>query len=198
MRDEFAFVGDVHGDSRRLDEMLSLLFDATENLVFLGDYVNRGPDSSGVLERLSCLRRDRPGSTFCLAGNHDQLLLEVLEGRASMDRLLLNGGGTTIASYVANPFGDVHRQLVDAVPAHHVEFLRDLPEMLEGPGWHARHIPLTRPRESLGFGIYGHVAQSGTPRVTTTHALVDTGCGSRARGALSAFLWPSKSVLQVR
>lgn len=197
MSDEFAFVGDVHGDVRRLDDMLNRLATAAENLVFLGDYVNRGPDSRGVLETLSSLQRERPTSTFCLSGNHDVLLLAVLEGRANLDRLLLNGGGPTIASYVATPFGDVREQLIESVPAHHVEFLRDLPEMLEGPGWHATHMPLAHPPQSLGFGIYGHVPQLNIPLVTATRALIDTGCGSLEKGALSAFLWPSRSIIQV-
>lgn len=69
-------VGDIHGQVQKLVHLLDLLSLADEDqLVFLGDYVDRGPASQEVLEALLRLKRKRPNSVF-LRGNHDQGMLD--------------------------------------------------------------------------------------------------------------------------
>ncbi|MGE3821347.1 MAG: metallophosphoesterase, partial [Isosphaeraceae bacterium] len=72
-------IGDVHGCSAALDALLDATAPGPEDeIVMLGDYVNRGPDSRGVLERLINLgRRCR---LVPILGNHDQKLLEARRG----------------------------------------------------------------------------------------------------------------------
>jgi serine/threonine protein phosphatase 1 len=70
-----------------------------DQLVFLGDYVDRGPDSAGVIDDLLALR-DRLPETVFLRGNHEEMLLDVLAGH-DPSIFLFNGGDQTIASYQA-------------------------------------------------------------------------------------------------
>jgi serine/threonine protein phosphatase 1 len=91
-------VGDIHGCRQALRELLDRVAPTEhDQLVFLGDYIDRGPDSAGVVGDLLALREHLPGTVF-LRGNHEQLLLEVLAGADPLN-FLLNGGGETIASY---------------------------------------------------------------------------------------------------
>jgi serine/threonine protein phosphatase 1 len=91
-------VGDIHGCREALRELLDRVAPTEhDQLVFLGDYIDRGPDSAGVVGDLLALRERLPGTVF-LRGNHEQLLLEVLAGANPLN-FLLNGGGPTIASY---------------------------------------------------------------------------------------------------
>ena len=93
-----AVVGDIHG---RLD-LLDLLLDKLANqasgakLVFVGDYVDRGPDVRAVIDRLRALGDD----AVCLKGNHEAMLLEFLDDPIELGgRWLRNGGDRTLASY---------------------------------------------------------------------------------------------------
>lgn len=92
--------GDIHGCCRQLRELVGQVRPtAQDRLVFLGDYVDRGPDSAGVVAELLQLQRRFPQSIF-LRGNHEEMLLDVLAGH-DPTVFLGNGGGTTIASYEA-------------------------------------------------------------------------------------------------
>jgi serine/threonine protein phosphatase 1 len=111
-------IGDIHGCHRQLRGLLDRLRPIdSDQLVFLGDYIDRGPDSAGVIEVLLALRARFPRSVF-LRGNHDQMLLDVLAGE-DPTLFLCNGGGKTIASYQARggwpPPGE-HRQFLEALP----------------------------------------------------------------------------------
>jgi serine/threonine protein phosphatase 1 len=94
-------VGDIHGCLDALETMLSLIaVDAggmAHDLVFLGDYVDRGPDSAGVLDRLMALARGRD-DVHCLAGNHDRMLLDAVAEPDSAPAWLSMGGDATLAS----------------------------------------------------------------------------------------------------
>lgn len=108
-------IGDIHGCSRALDHLLAAFGPRRTDLVItLGDYVDRGPDSSGVLDRLIALRRRC--NLICIRGNHEQLMLDA---RGGYDRLIEwrhSGGAATLASYGSSA------TLAD-VPEAHWEFL---------------------------------------------------------------------------
>jgi serine/threonine protein phosphatase 1 len=109
-------LGDVHGCLAALDAVLQAAAPGGEDtLVALGDYVDRGPDSRGVIERL--LELGRRCRLVPLLGNHDEMMLQICRGQGDlMDAWLRFGGQATVDSYG----GDVP----DGVPASHVEFLR--------------------------------------------------------------------------
>src|SRR5262245_40715192 len=95
-------IGDIHGCREMLDALLGRCFrlagDRPLRLVFLGDYIDRGPDSRGAVERLMELQRRRPGQVVCLRGNHEVLLLDALKS-GDMRMWLFNGAAETLASY---------------------------------------------------------------------------------------------------
>lgn len=93
-------VGDVHGCAAELDVLLRDLDPQPEDaLVFVGDYVDRGPDSLGVVRMLAGLSRELPGMVV-LRGNHEEMFLDHLgrDGRHG-GAFLDNGGRATIASF---------------------------------------------------------------------------------------------------
>jgi serine/threonine protein phosphatase 1 len=108
-------IGDIHGCSAALDALIQAIGPRPEDtIVTLGDYINRGPDSRGVLDRLIDLgRRCR---LVPLLGNHDQMLLDVRAGRYPIYWLLDIGGIATLDSY--GPGRDL-----GLIPEAHYEFL---------------------------------------------------------------------------
>jgi len=103
-------IGDIHGRSDLLDRLLETIAkDATDApkrrvLVTLGDYIDRGPDSAAVVERLSTLHRKAPFKDFelCfLKGNHEHLMEHFLQGRDDGRMWLGCGGAETLKSYNA-------------------------------------------------------------------------------------------------
>jgi len=121
-------VGDIHGQAGKLDALLGRLPLARgDRLVFLGDYVDRGPDPMGVVDRLVALARDWP-CTF-LMGNHESMFLDFIGWRGpaydSGDWCLANGGIETLFSYGERDVDRVEREGLD-LPPEHERFFRDL------------------------------------------------------------------------
>jgi serine/threonine protein phosphatase 1 len=121
-------IGDVHGC---LDE-LAVLLDAIapqagDEVVFVGDYVDRGPASRGVVDRLLATAAARPDVDWVfLKGNHEDMFLSFLglEGEHG-DVFLRNGGRATLASYGIAPDGPASEQ-IRVLPPAHLEFFRGL------------------------------------------------------------------------
>lgn len=110
--------GDIHGCRRALAALLREVAPGEgDRLVFLGDYIDRGPDSAGVVDDLLELRARLPGTIF-LRGNHEQMLLDLLAGDDPAN-FLFNGGAKTIASYETRGLWPP--------PADHLAFFEQLP-----------------------------------------------------------------------
>src|SRR5262245_14868949 len=90
-------VGDVHGCLDKLERLLAACkvraADRPARFVFLGDYVDRGPDSRGVIESLMRIQQARPGAVVCLRGNHEQLAINAHDSVSAMPAWLHNSGG---------------------------------------------------------------------------------------------------------
>ena len=131
-------VGDVHGCADRLDLMHGVIAEdlaarpvAHALLIHLGDLIDRGPDSAGVIERLLRPFPSVPGAAaphvVNLIGNHEEMLLAAIDGGGgrAADQWLANGGGETLArwgvSWRAGPAG-----WRGAIPPEHLGFLRSL------------------------------------------------------------------------
>lgn len=115
-------VGDVHGCLDELDRLLEHLAPGgADTLCFLGDYVDRGPNPRGVVDRLIRLRREGPECVF-LKGNHEDMFLAFMgqSGRHG-DAFLWNGGDATLASYGCEGLSGT--QVADRLPDEHREFL---------------------------------------------------------------------------
>src|SRR5512134_2113855 len=114
-------VGDIHGDLRKLDELLGkLALQSGDRLVFLGDYVDRGHESAGVVSRLIDLSRHFE-CTF-LMGNHESMFLDFLGWSGATffggDAFLMNGGDRTLASYGYFGHGKSDTKHFSLPPAH--------------------------------------------------------------------------------
>jgi len=109
-------IGDVHGCSKALDALIAAIGPAEgDEIVALGDYVDRGPDARGVIDRL--IELGRRSRLVPLLGNHDELMLGAIEGEDPAG-WYASGGLRTLDSY-----GPVRE--IAAIPEGHARFLRD-------------------------------------------------------------------------
>lgn len=116
-------IGDIHGSLAKLCRLITRCTEHAEGrparFVFLGDYIDRGLQSAGVIDYLIALQGRLPGGVVALKGNHEAIALEVFDGTAPEDFWLSEGGEETLASYgVAAP-----REL----PRAHIDWMRSLP-----------------------------------------------------------------------
>jgi serine/threonine protein phosphatase 1 len=132
-------LGDIHGRADLLKEMFTVIdADLARNPVhrpihvFLGDYVDRGPDSAGTLDLL--IDRGRHFETVCLKGNHEAYMLEVFRDPAKLAEWRKFGGLQTLMAYGLQPSLNPNaaeqieliETLVKQVPDAHLRFLESL------------------------------------------------------------------------
>ncbi|MEQ1819702.1 MAG: metallophosphoesterase family protein [Terricaulis sp.] len=127
-------IGDVHGEIEKLDRLLDFIREdarlraASHKVVFLGDLIDRGPDSRAVVARAMALVQ--AGEALAVKGNHEELMVHAYEKTESVGVFFWaeNGGDETISSYMmANGVYDDWR---DAIDDRHVKWLRELPAMI--------------------------------------------------------------------
>lgn len=183
-------VGDIHGCTRAFDALLGVVeLQFGDTLVTLGDYVDRGPDSKGTLERLIELDQRSEISLVPILGNHDQMMLEAKGGKAQD---WLHGYGLpTLASYGAEAG-------IEQVPAEHWAFLERCvdhyetanhlfvhanvypdQELADTPPymlrWEKIRASSSRPHESGKTLICGHASQKDGRPLNLGHAVcIDT------------------------
>jgi serine/threonine protein phosphatase 1 len=204
---EYIAIGDIHG-CRELLELLLTRLPAAGTLVFLGDYIDRGPDARGVIDRLIVLRDERP--CVFLRGNHEAMALSMsrVGDEHTTQMWLLNGGVETLNSY-----GD------DGIPPDHLAFLaQTLPyfatddyifvhgglrpgqqpaEMREEELWWLRDTFLQSDYDWGRLVIHGHTPMtSGRPEFRKNRINIDT--AAVFGGALTALLLPEKKIIQAK
>ena len=120
-------VGDIHGCYDKLIAMMDKIDIDFESdiLVFLGDYIDRGPQSYEVVEYLANLKSKHSNTVF-LKGNHEEMLEKYLNGK---DRVsyLVNGGQQTLESYMNRP----REEDEPPIPRKHLDFYNDLKTFYE-------------------------------------------------------------------
>lgn len=210
---KYIAIGDVHGCAASLQALIDKL-DAGElanrRIVFVGDYIDRGPDSKGVVDFLLRFREDH--DCVFLRGNHEQMMLEGIE-TGNFANWMLNGGGATLDSY-----GDGRG--VEAIPGEHMDFFEATRFYYDTPEYffvHAGLSPVMSIRDALEdeerYGeflwershlaapetawektvVFGH-----TPRPQPLRRPgmigIDTGCvfDSRGMGTLTAVMLPEE------
>jgi serine/threonine protein phosphatase 1 len=121
MRRTYA-IGDIHGSLAKLRKLVTLCHEdaagSPMSFVFIGDYVDRGPDTREVIEYVMTLQARMPGEVTTLMGNHELLVLEAIDGGPNVDNWLRQGGAQTLHSY------GVERAA--ALPMEHVHWLCSL------------------------------------------------------------------------
>jgi serine/threonine protein phosphatase 1 len=140
-------IGDVHGDLDALQRVERQIREDLERdghdpdrslVLLLGDVIDRGPLSAHVIDHLSRPPRSGP-ARLCLRGNHEQMLIDLLDGRGDPGAWLALGGEATLRSYapdlsaLAAPRRRVER-MIDLMPERHIGFLRDLPLLATAEG----------------------------------------------------------------
>lgn len=135
-------IADIHGRLDLLNKLLDRLFtefnlDLTvDKIVFTGDYVDRGPDSYGVIKRLMELQAQYPDNVICLAGNHEWINILYFT-RKNMDDIWLfenNGGPETLESYRMAGFSTMTHD--------HLKWLAHLPFSYETGNYFFSHAPI--------------------------------------------------------
>lgn len=119
-------ISDIHGCSIAFDALLaSVNPQPNDKIITLGDYVDRGPDSRGVLERLITL--DKKGQLIALRGNHELMMLQARDGKKS--EWLAKGGDATLNSY--SPSDKANKKVSKAskladIPESHWNFIENI------------------------------------------------------------------------
>ena len=175
-------IGDIHGRADLLDDLLNRIDRYVGNrnlqgphLVFCGDFIDRGPQSAAVLDRVREMQDMLPGHVHCLMGNHERMLLDFLDDPQNQaGRWLRYGGIETIISYeVSFPDSLISTPAVEALA-------RDLTAAMERGGRNTvqwlRALPL--------------FWQSGN--VVATHAGADPNVPIGEQSA-KALLWGTRS-----
>jgi len=214
MTNQLIAIGDIHGCSVSLKALwnkLELYSDST--FIFIGDYIDRGPDSKGVVDFLLKAKKER--NCVFLRGNHEQMLLDSLKSKRDYN-WLLNGGDTTLDSYNADG--------AEQIPEVHLEFYRNTNLYFESDDYffvHAGVPPFQSIKESIksdeyhDFFLWGrdHIDSFETPWEKTVvfghtprpHPIqkkkmigIDTGCvyEKLGYGKLTAVILPEQKFIQ--
>jgi len=123
-------VGDVHGCLDKLQRVVEACearaAGRPARFVFLGDYIDRGPDSRGVVELLMQRQLAQPDMVVCLRGNHEQLALDAHADERAMPAWLRNNGATTQSNYwrTGGRISPAHLVWLAALPLCHDDGLR--------------------------------------------------------------------------
>lgn len=134
-------IPDIHGRRDLLDALLDQLFQrekldlSKDKLIFLGDMIDRGKDSKGVLDKIRSLAEANPETVIALAGNHEYLMLNACV-RCRMhdfELWLINGGGETLQSFPGEKVDEDTLRWVAKLPLFHEE-----------PGFFFSHAPVPK------------------------------------------------------
>lgn len=109
-------IGDIHGMIDKLQNVLSKIpLKKHDILIFLGDYIDRGPNSREVLDE--CFDLSKKYKTIFLKGNHEDLFIKCPHDNDAFECWIYNGGQATIDSYKSND---------GMIPIRHIEFFKSL------------------------------------------------------------------------
>jgi serine/threonine protein phosphatase 1 len=157
-------IPDIHGQLDSLKLICNRIFPlrksdgGRDTLVFLGDYIDRGPDSPGVIDFLIDAKKKFGDQVVCLTGNHEQMLLDAIKQSTNSDKYLFwmkNGGEHTLSSYLDrknhhldNPYELPRVRVRDFIPEEHLKFFNSLKYYYEIDDYIFVHAGCN-PRESM-------------------------------------------------
>ncbi|MEX1062008.1 MAG: metallophosphoesterase family protein [Balneolaceae bacterium] len=207
-------IGDIHGCCRSVAALMKKL-ESLDNyqLLFIGDYIDRGPCSKEVISLMTELGKER--NCVFLRGNHEQMLLDAVD-TGVVTRWLYNGGGTTLKSYETDP-GELN------FPDDHMEFYRKTRLYYETAEYLFVHAGIT-PNQTVARNlerssadtflwtrdhmnvfetpwektvVFGHTPQREPVRRKNMIG-IDTGCvfASSGFGTLTALILPDETFIQ--
>lgn len=119
-------IGDIHGCADLLNQLLDWIQPTSQDtFIFLGDMIDRGPDSKGVLDSIMALKDT--SEVICILGNHEQMMLESRVHDEALSPWLRYGGREALASFGLSPT----KAGVMAVPKKYIAFLESCQDYFE-------------------------------------------------------------------
>jgi serine/threonine protein phosphatase 1 len=200
-------IGDIHGCLKSLKRLMKKLpVKKEDELIFVGDYIDRGKDSKGVVDFL--LELSKKYCCIFLRGNHEQMLLDYLDDKKMGKIWYLNGMDATLNSY-----GNIN-----SIPKDHLEFFRNTEFYYQTENYlivHAGVLPgkpleeqdemeLIWIREEFIYSkkplddkiiVFGHTPFLDGPYIDKTKIGIDTGCVYG--GKLTAIRLEDRDLFQV-
>jgi serine/threonine protein phosphatase 1 len=183
-------IGDIHGCSQALGALIKAIEPAADDtVVFLGDYVDRGPDSKGAIELV--LNLESRCQVVPLVGNHELMLLDAVLHSVVLGPWLECGGAATVKSYAGQ---------LSNIPPQHLAFLRRCKRYHETAAhffvhanyahnvsldeqpdyllfWEHLHFHIPSPHENGKIAVVGHTSQRSGEILDLGHVLcLDTYC----------------------
>lgn len=185
-------IGDIHGCATALKNLLTAIeLTSHDTLVILGDAIDRGPDSRDVLDQLLAVRQSCQLVT--ILGNHEQMLLDVIDGKMPLQDWLIHGGAETLDSYGPGA-------ALTEMPLEHVDFLRTWGDYHKTTGhffahgnyvskkklskqpweemrWRSLRFSMPSPHTSGKVAVLGHTANKQGKIINRGHLVcIDTYC----------------------
>ena len=130
-------VGDIHGRCAQLLNLLNMLprEPDTDTLVFLGDLIDRGADAPGCVDHILKMCSENPERVICLRGNHEQMLMDFLDGTNNIWLTPVTGGARTFEQYTGlqvqvdseKDLEELRHALEEWLPGDHLDFFHSLP-----------------------------------------------------------------------
>ncbi len=154
-------IGDLHGCAQELEVLLNFLLSdqkitSKDLIVFLGDYIDRGPDSRAVVDLLVGFKAQFNNTIF-LRGNHEDMLMDFLGYGGNLGHAFLyNGGLETIQSYGISVFSSP-AEMMELLPESHFDFFCSLNSVVQVEGGilvHAGLNPKLKLTEQIGEDVF--------------------------------------------
>lgn len=178
-------IGDVHGNRAALDDLLARLGDelsAADTLVFLGDYIDRGPDSKGCVDSILRLRESCRASVVTLMGNHEDWLLRTVANPCRHAWLTVMQGYVTVASYAPEVAAELERLVYEMGPSLVLDPV-PLPYHLFFDAMPPEHLAFFK-----SLKVYHQ-----TPEAVCTHGGLDPHGGPVERQKRGALIWGAET-----
>lgn len=212
-------IGDIHGCVEELKRLLDAIPAAAgDTIAFVGDYIDRGPDSRGVIAHLLEWRERTPAKTVFLKGNHEDMALSYM-GRGGLwgEAWLRNGGVAALRSYGIQPQAP-RTDIVREMPETHLRFLDELETshlwrdvrivhagIRPGVPWEQQKVEdllwireefLDHPHDLGVVVVFGHTPHRRVVSQLPYRIGIDTGCVYG--GALTCLVLPEGEAYEVR
>lgn len=197
---KLAAIGDVHGELEKLENLISKLnLKRSDKIIFLGDYIDRGENSRGVVDFILDLQKRY--DVICLKGNHEQFVTDIMGNRESnmIGSWLMNGGYATLGSYggsfklLEEIHGNFYKELNITYETENHIFVhgwlhhkKDLSDQVEEACLWSRFDDI-KPHKSGKTVVCGHTIQKWEPTDLGYKICIDTG-SFKEKGCITALV----------